>query len=499
MVRYTKTALPVLNNLHEASYHVRTALTFLIILIVYGLVIVTTALFAPLRLGEILQAAAFLNFSWGGFFNWIAQSPGGTPLHYLVQLPLAFMALDSRILLRIPSLISGLFAAVLFLALAKRVPLQHPLLGLLLFLLVPTHLAYATQGRPYEMALLLMLAATLVFFSLIEEPSLGKAIIYAIALTACLFTQPSSYLPAVGYVICLLGFANLKKYRLALWYALAATVLPLAVYGPYYGWAGPLRRGDWLIDQFPAYASKVIGLEALMSLDPGGWNPWYGLALMGLLIFALVGGVWSAMPLGSFHEGAPPPPANVLRKRAVVFCLAGGALVTFLGETAVNGWANAAFAPYQVLWALPGFCIVFCAALDELSRLFAWRSLRVLGLAICVVAILLCIPGDVEYLTTQPPDMAKLTELVRPQLTGDACVVFVSQRLSRYLFEVFDQSLSVNECQNFFHKRVVLAIHPFVRADQERDARVFFRGLDFDETNRKVSGEGKVITLTSQR
>jgi hypothetical protein len=105
----------------------------------------------------------------------------------------------------------------------------------------------------------------------------------------------------------------------------------------------------------------------------------------------------------------------------------------------------------------------------------------------------------VEYLLTKPADLAKLTESVRPQLTGDSCVVFVSQRLSRYLFEVFDPGLTKYECQNFFHKRVVLAIHPFVRADQERDARVFFRGLDFDETNRSVSNEGKVITLDAHR
>jgi hypothetical protein len=89
--------------------------------------------------------------------------------------------------------------------------------------------------------------------------------------------------------------------------------------------------------------------------------------------------------------------------------------------------------------------------------------------------------------------------LVRPQLEGDACVVFVSQRLSTYIFEVFEPGLEKYECQNFFHKRVILAIHPFVRPDQEQEARIYFRGLDFEETHRDVIGGGKVITLDAQR
>ena len=476
----------------------RTALTFFVILIVYGLLVIGTAVLEPLRLGEILQAAAFLKFSWHSFFTWIARSPGGAPLHYLTQLPLALASPDSRILLRIPSIIFALGSVFSFFALTRRVPLQHPILALVLFLIIPTHLAYATQARPYELGLFLLLLATLVFFSLVEEPNIAKALIYTILLTACLYTQPSCYLPAVGHLIYLLGFANLKTYRRALWYALGATVLPMAAYAPYYFWAAVQRRGDWLAEQFPAFAIKIAGLQAFMSLDPGT-NPWFGIGLLGILLIGLVGGIWSTMPLGSYGEGAPQPPAFLVKRRAVVFCLAGGAIVTLLGETAVSGWTGLAFAPYEILWALPGLIIVFCAALDAWMRLPVMKSLGVAGPAMAVMAILLCITGDVEYLRTEPVDMAQLTALVRPQLGSDSCVVFVSERLSRYLFEVFDPGLAKHECQNFFHKRVVLAIHPFVRPEQEREARIFFRGLDFEETHREILGDGKVITMDAQR
>ncbi len=477
----------------------RSALTFFVILICYGLLTVAEDVFSPLRLGEVLQAAAFVHFSWVSFFAWIAHTPRGAPLSYFTQLPFALVDGDSRLLLRVPSLICALLSGFVFFALAKRIPLQNPILALVLFLAIPTHLAYATEGRPYELGLFLVLLASMSFFTLLNKPGPGKALNYTILLTACLYTEPSCYLPAIGYLLSLLGFANLKTYRRALWYALAATTLPLVAYAPYYAWAGERRSGDWLTEQFPAYAVKVPGIEALMSLDANGLNPWFGIALMGILLFGLVGAVWSALPLGSYPDGAPPPRPDIVRVRAIVFCLAGGALVTFLGETAFSGFYSLVFAPHLILWAMPGMVLVFCAALDVLVRIPAMKALSPAAPSICILAILLCLPGDLDYLRTRPPDMAKLAALVAPQLTGDACVVFVSERLSKYLFQVFQPSLQKYECQNFFHKRAVLAIHPFVRPDQERDARVFFRGLDFKETRIDNVDGGKVITADAER
>jgi len=477
---------------------VRTALAFFLTLVVYALLILGTAFLVPLRLSEITQAAAFLHFEWQSFFGWIAQTPGGAPLHYLAEMPFALAAPDTKPLLRVPAVIAALSSVFLFFALAKRVPLQHPVLALILFLAVPTHLMYATQARPYELGLFLLLLSSLAFFSLVERPAFFKALVYSLLLIACLYTQPSSYLPAVGYTIALLGFANVKKYRAALWYALAATVVPIAAYAPYQFWAVTHRRSDWLTEQFPAFAIKIAGVQALMGLDPGT-NPWFGITLISLLLIGLVGAIASVMPLGTFSLGAQPPAEALVRRRAVVFCLIGGALATLLSQIAVSGYTGQVFSPYQILWAVPALIIVFCAALDALVRLPALKSVSLLNPAIVIIAILLCIPGDLEYVRTQPADLAKLTALVRPQLGGDTCVVFVSQRLSRYIFEVYDPDLAKYECQNFFHKRIVLAIHPFVRPEQEHDARIFFRGLDFEETHRDVLGDGKVITMDSMR
>ncbi len=476
----------------------RTAFAFFLVLIAYGLLIIASAIFTPLHLSEITQAAAFLNFDWAHFFTWIARTPAGAPLSYLAELPIALAVPDAKALLRIPTLISALGSVFLFASLTKLIPLKHPTLALLLFLLVPTHLFYATQARPYEIGLFLLLLATSLFFSLVEEPSLLKAFIYGILLVACLYTQPSAYLPAVGYALALLGFSNVKTYRRALWYALGATAIPVLCYAPYYFWAVVQRRNEWLTEEFPAFNIKIAGIQALMSLDPGS-NPWFGIGLILLLLIGCIGGIASALPLGGYREGAPPPPAILVWKRLVIFCLAGGVLVTLFGETAVSGWTGLVFAPYQVLWALPAMVIVSCAALEAFFNLPAFKSLKVLVAVALIIGVALCIPGDIEYLRTPPTDVAKITALVRPQLGGDSCVVFVSQRLSRYIFEVYDPDLAKYECQNFFHKRVVLAIHPYVKPEQEKEARIFFRGLDFEETHQDVVGNGKVITLDSTR
>lgn len=476
----------------------RTALAFFLTLIAYGLLLIGLSILMPLRLSEITQAAAFLHFDWASFFKWIGQTPAGAPLHYFAELPLALLAPDYKALLRIPAIISALGSVFVFFALSKKVPLQYPLLALLLFIAIPTHLMYATQARPYEMALFLLLLATLSFFSLVEQPTFGRAFIYSILLVACLFTQASSYLPSVGYALALLGFANDRTYRRALWWALGATALPVAAYVPYYLWAVGHRRAEWLSEQFPAFAIKLPGVQAFMSLDPGS-NPWFGPALMTVLLIGLIGGIASTLPLAAYREGAPPPPAGLVKRRAVIFCLGGGALLTLLGETATSGWMGVVFWPYQIMWALPAMVIVFCAALDAFVRLPVIKKISLISPAFVILAIFLCIPGDLDYARTQPPDMAQLTALVRPQLGGDTCVVFVSQRLSRYIFGVYDPDLAKYECQNFFHKRVILAIHPYVKPEQEREARMFFRGLDFQETHRDVLGDGKVITMDATR
>jgi hypothetical protein len=112
------------------------------------------------------------------------------------------------------------------------------------------------------------------------------------------------------------------------------------------------------------------------------------------------------------------------------------------------------------------------------------------------VAILaLSAVSDIAYLSSNPPDIEREAKLVSPELTGDSCVVFVSEGYSKSLFLVFQPQFARHECLNFFHRKIVLASHPYVRPDQQDDAESFFRGLNFVEQKRIRVGGGQIIVM----
>ena len=95
--------------------------------------------------------------------------------------------------------------------------------------------------------------------------------------------------------------------------------------------------------------------------------------------------------------------------------------------------------------------------------------------------------------------MRAIDERLRPLLSGDACLVFVSQGLSKTVLTYFDPTLGSKECFHFFHKRVVLASHPYVRPDQQEDAESFFRGLNFGVAEHAEVGTGTIVVMDQRQ
>jgi hypothetical protein len=442
----------------------------------------------PLRLGEILQAAGVLHFSFGHFFERVAETPAAVPLANLVQLPFALLAPSSRLALRLPSLLFALGSCWLFFKLAKQASLDRPYLALLVFLALPVHYQSATQGRPYEQGLFLLLLSTLFFFRLIDAPSVRLAVSYAALLTACIFTEPACYLPAVGYMLFLLRFVISKAIRRALWFTLPATVLPALLFAPYYAWSRPHADPAWLTEQLTVY-SWPFPVQVLESVAPGDWSI---AAAIGLFVLLLIG--FLAGALSTFRMTTAP-----IRRRILLFCLAGGAFVQVLSLLFVESWNNAPFTPSDILWATPSLVLLVFAAIQWLAKVPLLRS-AFIGPILAALLVALCVPADLEYLATRQDDLRDLTALIQPQLAGgDACVIFTSEKQSRYLFLLFQPELERSECQNFFHRRIVLAIHPFVKPEEQREVEQYFRGLSFVEINRVKAAGGEVITLRPGR
>ncbi|MGA8028042.1 MAG: hypothetical protein WB992_12940 [Bryobacteraceae bacterium] len=449
----------------------------------YALFLLAGILTLPLRISEVLQLIGSFQFSFSGLIGWIAQTPASAPLHYFVQLPFVLIGGYSRIAARLPSLLFALGSCYLFLQLARRIPLRRPYLALLLFMLVPLHYRFATQGRPFEQALFLTLLAAIWFLRLIETPDYRISAIYAALLVLCLYTDASSYLPSVGYLLFLLRFVHDPKLRRAVWFALPATVIPGLLFLPYYFWAQPQANPNWIFERNAFSPDLPVYLQALHGLGGGGWN---GYVAGSLLLLGILGGAWATFRPANSFTSTP----------MTLFCLFGGVVSTIAIPIAADTWNLLPFAASQALWAVPGMIILFFNALDWLPQRQMSGPLMT---ALATLLILLCALGDAAYLGYRREDMQAVAALVRPELKGDSCVVFVSEKLSKSLFILFDPELDKHECMTFFHPRVILASHPYVRPDQQEDAESYFRGLNFKETKRVREGGGEIVVMEQSK
>jgi 4-amino-4-deoxy-L-arabinose transferase-like glycosyltransferase len=448
-------------------------------LAIYALLLAAGITVLPLRISEILHIIGSLRHSAGGFFAWIPQAPGSAPLHYFVQLPSVLVLGASRWGARLPSLLFGLASCYLFWRIAKRIPLRWPYLALVVFAVLPSHYIAATDGLPTEQALFLLLGATEFFLNLIETPTLRWAICYGAALTLAIYTERYSILPAVGYLLALFAFVNSAPQRRAIWFALGPTVAATLLFLPCYFWARAHVNPHWLTPPLAPDAPSSPYLQALQQLASGGA---LGYLVSALLIIGVIMGVW-----GRFRV----PPA-AMPKSVRIFSMFGGAVITILVVLGLDVGNRYAFTSQQVLWALPGIILTSFAGLERFGQR-PNRRMWAYGAAVMLLA--LCTLRDIDYLANPTEDLAQQAALIRPELTGDSCVVFVSQGLSQHLFLVFDPGLDQSVCRDFFHARAVLASHAYVRPSQQENAESFFRGLNFKPVKRVHVGGGQIVIM----
>ncbi|HEX4231003.1 MAG TPA: hypothetical protein VHZ07_20165 [Bryobacteraceae bacterium] len=449
------------------------------LLVAYAVILLIAILSTPLWLAEILQVAASIQASLAVLISWMVITPGAAPIFFFTQFPLVTLFGHSPLVARLPTLFFALASCYVFCRIAQQIPLQQPLLATCLFVLVPIHYRFATIGVAAEEALFFLLLATLFFIRLVETGAIRDAILYSVFLTLCLYTEAFSYLPAVGYLLGLLVFVNRKEVRRTIWISLPATAAPILLFLPFVLWAHPFTAKAWLYESGRFAFGPSAYLAAFRELSATG-RAGYLLSSL-LLAGALVGG-WRAIKL----------PEPMMLKRVRFICLLGGVVSTIALALIIDGTSSGFFSAEQIFWALPGLVVLVSATLDWLS---STRKLPIIASALAVLLVLISIGGDIENYTTRPYDIANATRLIAPQLTGDSCVVFVSESLSKTIFTVFDLHLGDRECLNFFHKRIVLASHPFVRPDQQEDAESFFRGLNFTVKKRIEASGSKIIVL----
>jgi hypothetical protein len=326
----------------------------------------------------------------------------------------------------------------------------------------------------YEAATFFVLLATAAFFDLAAQPVYKTAAIFALAVTACLYTDRHSALPAFGAVLFLLRFSARPQQRNAAWFALGSCVIAALSYAPYYIWAHLRADPSWLTEQ-------GLSLSVFADVTAVQW----ALAAGVLLILA---GVIAGADL-SFHL-----PLAQRTRRIVLFCLFGSVMTTLGFIVASSLYMQYGIPIRDVLFAAPGAVILFVAGVDWFMQRNAFR---IPAAAVAVTVLLVCGIADLQWVFSPKENLALESRYIVPELTGDSCVVFVSEGYSRSLFFTFQPRLVSHECENFVHHRIVLASHAYVRPDQQSEAEGYFRGLNYRVVKRIQSGGGEIIVEQS--
>ncbi len=167
-----------------------------------------------------------------------------------------------------------------------------------------------------------------------------------------------------------------------------------------------------------------------------------------------------------------------------------------LGALAINAWTGQLPSSSQILAAAPAVAILFSAGIEWA---FGKPSLRVLGASLAVLVVVFCATEDGYLLASRTENVERETAALSSELTPGSCVVFVSQGFSKIMFLVFNPGLDKWECSEFFHRRILLAVHPYVALAVREEAESYFRGLNFVELKRMRFGSGEIVAMGQPR
>jgi 4-amino-4-deoxy-L-arabinose transferase-like glycosyltransferase len=440
----------------------------------YALVLIAVAWATPLRVPEIAAIAWSANYHWTGFWHWASQALDPSPLGYSIQFPFVLLFGATRLGARMPAILFAVGSCLLFLRLARRAVPKQRHAALLLFMLLPLQLLAVLSVPQYEAATFFVLLAITVFFDLAAQPGYKTAIIFALIIVACLYADWYAALPAFGAVLFLLRFSARPQQRKAAWFALGSCIVGAFSYAPYYILAHLRADPSWPTEQ-------GLSLNTFGDMTALEWAVAVG------VLFILAGVIAGAYV--SFHL-----PVAQTTRRIVLFCLFGSVMMTLALIVAISLYMQYALPIRDLLYAAPGAALLFVAGVDW----FVQRSaFRVPAAAVGVTVLLVCGIADLQWVFSPKENLALESRYIAPELTGDSCVVFVSDGYSRSLFVTFQPQLASRECQNFVRHRIVLASHAYVRPDQQAEAEGYFRGLNYSVVKRIRSGGGEIVVEQS--
>jgi 4-amino-4-deoxy-L-arabinose transferase-like glycosyltransferase len=443
----------------------------------YASALVVAASLLPLRLAELLQLAGSTAPIPAGLLRWASLTPGDAPLNYFFEAGAVRSLGHAPWVVRLPSLLFAIGAAWIFWRLAVLANIRRWNIALLVFLFLPLHYQAATEGRPFEQALFFTLLSYLLFFRLVQAPSIARTAFYACVLVACLYSDPISFFVCVGSILGLLLFMRSKAIRIVIWHALAAAAVAALLYAPFMVWKERFQGPYWLWGHDAVYFSQDAWAALFRDFSGGGA---IGYGVSAALLAGVIVTLWRLIKARN-QEGT---------WKLTFVCFLSGSVLAIVMSLLTDFLSSKPISPERLLFAMPGCVLLFAFALE-------WLFVKAapVGWLVAATLFLSVAAGDYSFLTTHPENFEALSRVAVNEFTDDSCVVFLSEKLSRSLFDVIEPRLRQKECINFFHKRILLLSHPYVLPDEQEDGEDYFRGLNYHEVKRVRAGAGLLVVL----
>jgi hypothetical protein len=222
----------------------RKALT--IFLGVYALILVLLIPSKGLFVDEIIDLNGVRGASdVNGVLAFVPGNAGGVPLGYLVDFAMIRTFGYSVAAVRFPSVLFTVFACAGVFILARQTGLRWPMLAVVAYGISPMTLRYALEARPYAQAACWSIFASVVFLSLVRQPTIGKAAGYAALVAVGLYAQPYSVFIPFAHLLWLV-FTRQKSRTILL--AGAAVALAGVSFLPWFlkihsAWQGAVNSG----------------------------------------------------------------------------------------------------------------------------------------------------------------------------------------------------------------------------------------------------------------
>jgi len=384
----------------------------------------------PFNLDEILDLMALRSHGSSELMVNIGRNAGGTPLSYLVRLPLVHWFGESRAAARFPSALFSVAACCGVFLLARRLGLRWPLLAALVFATFPLQFRYALEARAYSQALCLSVWSTILFLAWMERKrSIGLALLYGLSIAAGLYTQPYTiFVPAAHFVW--LGFRRDWRILLATG---AAIIVAGVAFVPWYRFSVPL----WKEGVIAMYPQSTIGLRAveLIVREIAGTG-YFGSAL---LICALV----IAFRFGFQH-------GNDTRIFWALYLA-----IPLIGVVAADRFFVYFLAIRQMIFMLAPLAILFTLGV-ETSLAREWRIAGTL----LTVALLSASTYEDVHMFYRPHD--DFDSAARTLAADNDCVIYVPDD-SRPYYSFFRPELASRDCDLKTAGRVTVAVSPWGR------------------------------------